>query len=387
MTPVLLSDYVPQIVENAGVFQILFYRGGTIYAQNFDTTKRSLSGSPIPVVDQVDSGSDGQARFSVSRTGVLVYRVGGTDIDRRFTWFDRQGKILGAAGDPKYYWTFKLSQDASRVVYEVRDRENGFDSIFVLDLQHGGTTRITPDDRAVINNQPMWSPDERRISWTRRVLQDGKFVNAGVFQRATDASGIEETLISQTKYVGNATQWTPDGKYIISFGSMGSGPNQVVATPVNGGQPVSAVKTGFQDSGGYVSPNNRWIVYRSDQSGRNEVWVQPFPPTGKAPMKWMVSKDGALGGARWRKDGRELIFIGVDGYVMAVPVTTEPNFTSGTPERLFQLPKELLALSPVPGQFFDVTGDNQKFMALVPANRTPLDEFTVILNWPNAMKK
>jgi hypothetical protein len=187
--------------------------------------------------------------------------------------------------------------------------------------------------------------------------------------------------------VGNATQWTPDGKYIISFGSMGSGPNQVVATPVNGGQPVSAVKTGFQDSGGYVSPNNRWIVYRSDQSGRNEVWVQPFPPTGKAPMKWMVSKDGALGGARWRKDGRELIFIGVDGYVMAVPVTTEPNFTSGTPERLFQLPKELLALSPVPGQFFDVTGDNQKFMALVPANRTPLDEFTVILNWPNAMKK
>src|SRR5206468_4205346 len=103
--------------------------------------------------------------------------------------------------------------------------------------------------------------------------------------------------------------------------------------------------------------------------------------------KWMVSKEGALGGPRWRKDGRELVYIGSNGSVMAVPVTTEPNFTSGTPERLFQLPKDFLALSPVPGQFFDATSDNQRFLALIPANRTPLDELTVVLNWPAAMRK
>ena len=101
----------------------------------------------------------------------------------------------------------------------------------------------------------------------------------------------------------------------------------------------------------------------------------------------MVSKDGGLGGPRWRKDGRELVFIGADGYLTAVPVTTEGNFSSGIPEHLFQLPKDFLALSPVPGQFFDASPDNQKFVVLTPANRTPLDELTVILNWPNAMKK
>ena len=101
----------------------------------------------------------------------------------------------------------------------------------------------------------------------------------------------------------------------------------------------------------------------------------------------MVSKGGSLGGPRWRKDGRELIYIGADGYVMAVPVTTEPNFTSGTPERLFQLPEDFLALSPVPGQFFDATSDNERIIALIPAIRTPLDELTVVLNWPAAMQK
>jgi hypothetical protein len=101
----------------------------------------------------------------------------------------------------------------------------------------------------------------------------------------------------------------------------------------------------------------------------------------------MVSRDGAFGGARWRKDGRELLFIGTDGYVTAVPVITEGKFASGTPEPLFKLPKDFLALSPVPGQFFDATPDNQTFVVLTPANRTPLDEFTVILNWSNAMKK
>jgi hypothetical protein len=135
------------------------------------------------------------------------------------------------------------------------------------------------------------------------------------------------------------------------------------------------VNTGFTDNGGYVSPNGRWVVYRSNESGRNEMYVQPFLPSGRASGgKWMVSKGGALGGARWRKDGRELVYIAADGYVMSVPVTIDASFTSGTPERLFQLPKDFLALSPVPGQFFDATSDNQRFMALIPANRTPLDE-------------
>jgi serine/threonine protein kinase len=386
LTPVLSSDSRFQVAENAGAVQILFYRNAVVYAQNFDTARLRLSGDPIPVVDQVDSGTNGQARFSVSSTGVLVYRTGGTDIDRRFTWFDRQGKMQGTVGDPRYYWTFKLSPDGQHVVYQVRD-ENGKQDIFVLDLQRGSTTRITSDPAN--NIQPLWSPDGSQVAWDRTVPGKGTL---GMFQRAFDGSTAEGLLIPPImRSTGNDTQWTADGKYVISFGNFGTpipGSSQIFAMPVHGGPPVTVVKTGFQDNGGYVSWNGRWVVYRSNESGSNEMYVQPFQPGARVSgAKWMISKNGGLGGPRWRKDGRELVYIGANGYVMSVPVTTEPNFTAGTPEPLFKLPKDLLALSPVPGQFFDATSDNQRFLILVPANRTPLDELTVVLNWPAAMRK
>jgi Tol biopolymer transport system component len=384
--PVLLSEFVPEISETAAGTQLLLYRGGTIYAQDFDTAKLRLTGNPTPVVDQVDSGSDGQARFSISNTGVLAYRVGGTDIDRQFTLLDRKGNVLRTVGEPKYYWTFKVTPDTSRAVVALRERESINVNIVVVGLQHGGMTSLTSDGA---DGQPVLSADGRRVAWQRESNQNGKRAFS-IFQRLLDASDKENLLVSteNTKLAANVTQWTPDSKYIISFGTIGPGRQAISAMPTDGKPGLIVVNDGFVNNGGSVSPNGRWIAYRSNQSGRNEIWVQPFPtPDGKTTSKFMVSRDGAFGGARWRKDGRELLFIGTDGYVTAVPVTTEGKFASGTPEPLFKLPKDFLALSPVPGQFFDATPDNQTFVVLTPANRTPLDEFTVILNWPNAMKK
>src|SRR5262249_17882734 len=150
----------------------------------------------------------------------------------------------------------------------------------------------------------------------------------GVVQRLTDSSSPEDLVIRKENLANpQLTQWTPDGKYLITFGSTDGRfslstdgrfslstdgrTSQVFAMPLDGRPPIIAADNGFNDNGGYVSPNNKWIVYRSNMSGRNEMWVQAFPPAAKpkdAP-KWMVSKDGALGGPRWRKDGRELVFI------------------------------------------------------------------------------
>jgi hypothetical protein len=156
--------------------------------------------------------------------------------------------------------------------------------------------------------------------------------------------------------------------------------------PVAGGPALTVVDTGSIDNGGQVSPDSRWIAYMSNESGKPAIWVQPFSPTGKPSGKRKVSKDGVLSSARWRKDGREIVFIDADGFVTVVPVKTDGNFSFG-PEPLFRLPKEFLAMSDALGPFFDAAPDNQKFLVLLPANRTPIDEFTVVLNWPDAMKK
>ena len=156
-------------------------------------------------------------------------------------------------------------------------------------------------------------------------------------------------------------------------------------------QPIPVIQTPAAELGGYVSPDGRWIAYLSDESGKQELYVQAFSPgakPGSSPVsgKWMVSK-GSLGMARWRADGKELVFIGADGAMMSVDVTTDPVFDASAPKLLFQLPRSVLALSPRPGALMDATRDLQRFLVTVPAASSARQEFTVVLNWQAALKK
>jgi eukaryotic-like serine/threonine-protein kinase len=362
---------------------VLFYRAGSVLAQPFDPGTRELSGQPVTVVDQVDVGPAGNAYFSVSSTGVLVYRFGGATVNRQPTWLDRQGKVLGTPGDAGVYWTLKLSPDGRRVAYQGRLRPFDNYDIFVLDLERGGTTRLTSDPAE--DSQPVWSPDAKYVVYG--TLREGALK---LYRRAADGSGPEEKLLDNALQFANFTDWTADGRYIVTFFESPRTQADVWLLPLDRSAPFPVIQTDAADLGGYVSPNGRWIAYRSDESGRPELYVQPFNPSAGKPVpgrKWMVSKGGALGMPRWHKDGREILYIASDGYVMAVPVTTEREFTSATPQRLFQLPRAFMALSPFPGQFIDVTRDNQRFLAELPVVKTPLDEFTVVLNWPAGLRR
>ena len=363
--------------------RLLYYRTGSVLAQEFDPERLLLSGEPVRVVDQVDVGPSNNAYFSVSSTGVLVYRLGGATVNRQPTWLDRQGKVLGTPGEPGFYWTLKLSPDGKRLAYQGRLRPHDNDDIFVLDLERGGTTRITSDPAQ--DEQPVWSPDGTHVAYGSN--REGTLK---LFRRAADGSGAEERMLDNALRFGNFTDWTPDGRYIVTFHSSPQTGNDVWLLPLDGSAPFPIIQTDAIDVGGYVSPNGRWIAYRSDESGRTELYVQPFNPSAGKPeagRKWMVSKGGALGMPRWHKDGREILYIANDGSVMAVPITTDPDFTSGTPQRLFHLPRSFMALSPFPGQFIDVTRDNQRFLAELPVVKTPLDEFTVVLNWPAGARR
>ena len=129
----------------------------------------------------------------------------------------------------------------------------------------------------------------------------------------------------------------------------------------------------------------------SDESGREEMYVQAFNPglkAGSSPVsgKWMVSK-GSLGMARWRSDGKELVFISADGAIMSVDVTATPAFQASQPKQLFQLPSNVLALGgTTPGARMDATRDLQRFLVTVPAQNNSRQEFTMVLNWQAAVK-
>ena len=151
------------------------------------------------------------------------------------------------------------------------------------------------------------------------------------------------------------------------------------------------IQTPAGELGGYVSPDGKWIAYISDESGRQEIYVQAFNPgvkAGSSPVsgKWMVSK-GTLGMARWRSDGKELAFISADGAVMSVDVTASAAFQASQPKLLFQLPSSFLALGgSTPGARMDATRDLQRFLVTLPQSNSR-QEFTVVLNWQAGFKR
>ncbi|MBV8732856.1 MAG: PD40 domain-containing protein, partial [Acidobacteriia bacterium] len=145
----------------------------------------------------------------------------------------------------------------------------------------------------------------------------------------------------------------------------------------------------FEGVGARLSPDGRWIAFRSRESGRDEIYVESFSPvvdggTAASTSKWMVSRDGGAGMIHWRQDGKELFYLALDGSVMSVRVTAGPAFHAGTPERLFTVPAAFMR-SNTPGNVGDVSPDGQRFLLALPKGGDH-QEFTVVTNWQSALR-
>src|SRR6185295_5271135 len=156
-------------------------------------------------------------------------------------------------------------------------------------------------------------------------------------------------------------------------------------------KPIAVIQTPATELGAYLSPDDRWVAYLSDETGKQELYVQAFGPGAKpgasASGKWMVSKNGSAGMARWRNDGKELVYLGTDGSVMSVDVTADTAFHASLPKQLFQMPRTVLAMTNTPGAISDATRDLQRFLITVPAQANVRPEFTMVLNWQAALKQ
>jgi Tol biopolymer transport system component/predicted Ser/Thr protein kinase len=388
-------DHQPMFVPSpdSGPGHVVFLRQDTLLAQPFDAKRLQLTGEAVPIATQVASIQD-LGFYSVSENGTLAYRTGSSNgADLQLSWFDRQGKGTLTPVEPARSSTVKLSPDGKRAA--VVHQAQGSTDIWVLDLSTGASNRFTFDPGP--DGNPVWSPDGSQIAWQSR--RDNAW---GIYRKASNGSGNDE-LIFKGADLGsmNLTDWSRDGRFIL-FQATATGDGRqtksdVYALPMGAGtsserKPIPLIQTPAVELGAYLSPDDRWVAYLSDESGKQELYVQAFAPgakpgTSSVSGKWMVSKNGSAGMARWRNDGKELVYINTEGAVMSVDVTSDTAFHSSQPKLLFPFPRNVLAMTNTPGAISDATRDLQRFLITVPAQANVRPEFTVVLNWQAALQR
>jgi len=355
---------------------LLFLRDRTLMAQRFDADRLALSGAPSPVADGVDRLGSGArlALFSVSRTGVLVYRSGSSDMTQ-LAWFNRQGKPLAMVGPVANYSAPRLSPDESRVAFHDAAPQGGGSDIWLTDFARDTPTRFTFDPS--LDYAPVWSPDGGHILFTSE--RDG---HVNLYQRAANGGGADEVLV-KSDFRKVATDWSTAGRQILYQElSPRTSWDLWVYSPAGEQRQFPFLQTPFDERQGCLSPDGRWIAYASDASGTWQVYVQSFPGSGG---KWQVSSNGGAQ-PQWRGDGHELFYLSADRKLMAVEVNgSGSTFTMGAPRALFALHIQSIGL-PGNRNFYTATRDGQRFLVTSLSGDPSLSLTTVVLNWTADLK-
>lgn len=366
---------------------VLFVRDETLMAQAFDPSRAELTSDSVPIAPAVRvNAGNARAAFSVSESGALTYRSGTAFGDNQVTWFDRSGKILGTVGQPADFRGLALSPDESQlIVHRHEDPIGG--GLWLIDLRRGTTSRFTSNPSHNLNAR--WSSEGDRIVFASN--RDGATFN--LFQNASSGTGAEEQL-QQSDGNQVPASWSMDGRFLVYEELDSKTRTDLWVLPLSGERkPIPFLRTEFSEAQGHLSPNGRWMAYTSNETGNNQIYVQPFPPSG---LKWTISPQNGVQ-PRWRPDGKEFFYLMEDAStaksVMAVDVRTDGTvFDASVPRVLFttQLnsgnqrgPIGATSVS----DSYAVSSDGQRFVGLVPMGRGLEEPITVILNWVSAVRK
>ncbi len=366
----LSSGYAPS--EDPAIGHLLFMRDGSLMTQAFDNRKLEPFGDPVLLVERVGSFRLG-ANFSVSESGVLAYR--GTAALSGLTWFDRQGKSIGSGGEPGAYTDLSLSPDGNRAAVTRTDATG--QGLWLFEFARGISTRFTFDTAP--DMAPVWSPDGTRIAF--RASRDGLI---GFFEKASNGAGQEVMLLPPGEpKVPN--DWSHDGRFLLYSQQASKTKSDLWVMPLAGARtPVPFLQTEFNQRQGQFSPDSHWVAYVSNESGRPEIYVRPFPTPAGGGSKSRVSSGGA-DQPRWRRSGKELFYMSLDGKVMAVDVNTGSSFSAGNPKELFRAP--IFSGDDIAQDVFrwDVSADGERFLIDTAAQSS--EPITVVLNWTADSKK
>jgi len=347
----------------------LLWGSPALQAQPFDESSGTLVGAPAPVADGIGRSANfnGLSCFSVSQTGLLVYRPGGMEATQ-LSWFDRDGKPIAAAGDVGNWSEPALSPDGTRVAAAKMDADHGnVSDLWLLNLDRGAWSRLTFDPG-----------DELTAVWSR----DGKDVFSSTdkgITRFSAGSGTPEMLLEAGKDLLWLDDTSPDGRTLLYERVDPKSKWDLWMLDLATRKPRPFLVTPANESHSTYSPDGRFVAYVSDESGRAEIYVQP---ADGSPGRWQISTAGG-DQPQWPRGGTELFFVAPGGAVMAAEVSTQKGFESRPPVRLFAARLQEAGVTGYRNGYVVADG-GRRFLVNVPQDEgTRLD---VVVNWPAALK-
>ena len=339
---------------------LLFARSTTVFAAPFNPQRPESIGQPVPVISGIGvSLPNGLAQFSVSRTGTLTYVLqAALNAPRQLAWIDRTGRTVSITDARRGFDTPRLSPDGRRVALTIQDEADA--DVWLYDLTRDNFGRVTT--ASATQRSPVWSPDGRRVFYA---FEEPVY---HVYSRAVD--GIEEPKrVVDGSFDVIPTSVSPDGRFLLYQRSAPTTNSGLWLMPLSGDpKPAPLVDTPFNEREGAVSPDGRRLAYRSNETGREEIYVQAFPGGGD---RLQISTNGGRD-PRWSRDGQELYFREADK-MMAVTLRSD---TVGRPSMLFE--KRMTG--------YDVAADG-RFLGVLPDEHAPLAAVNVVLNWLDELKR
>jgi len=372
---------------------LVYAVGAALFAVPFDIANMKVTGGPVSMVQALarpgnQAGATATANYGVAAGGTLVYLTGpsigpaGTTANT-LVWVDRSGREDPVPAPPRSYVYPRISPDGTKVALDVRDQQL---DIWVWDLARQTLTRLTFDPGE--DEFPIWSPDGKRIAFST-TRNGGSTFQTNLDWVAADGTGQVEQL-ARGEHQTFPGSFSPDASRVVASGS-GTDNNDdigVVAVGASGAGAKTQVQpllhTSFSERNPNLSPDGHWMVYESDESGQNEIYVRPFPDVDAG--RWQVSAGGGVQPV-WARNGRELFYRSGPA-MMSVPIETAPVFSAGKPTMLFQgqyLPGPS-------GRTYDVSPDGRRFLMVkvggTGRSADPMPyRFVIVENWTDELRR
>ncbi len=346
---------------------LIYLRGNTIFAVQFDPERLEVSGSPVPIEQGGALDNGGTPCFGFSINGIAAFSPSSKFIDvnnNTIGWLDRTGVPHPLLDTLRNYLQAKLSPDGQKIAVDISSAN---DDIWVYDIPRSLLSRLTFGWGN--NNFPLWSADGKYVIYA---AENGNIAN--IYKKPWDGSGNEERLTVSSNPQGPGSI-TPDGRF-LSFSENGDIWILPLDSPGAGksGKPYPFIQTPAGEGGGRFSPDGKWMVYNSDESGKKEVYVVAFP---KREGKQQISNAGG----EWKifsRDGKEL-FYGWGSSIFVVDVKPGITFDFSVPRKLCTIPPDV--------DIIDISPDGTQFLTTVNhSKQDPVTQLDVVTEWFEVVK-
>jgi Tol biopolymer transport system component len=358
---------------------VLYVHQGVLMAQPFDPDRLEVTGPAATAVpDVLMDERFSRGVFSVSQNGVIVHMSGTIQTKSQLQWMARDGRLLDTVGDPADYafgGVPMISPDGASAAMAIVNPDRGTSDIWIVNLSSGVRRRLTVDE--VDHFTCTWSSDGRKVFMNS--LRGREKERYAISYRQADGTGPEFALVNDPQNLGPDSA-SPDGRHLVYTAADAKGVFNLMAVPIGGDpRPMPLADGPASESNGQFSPDGRLVVFNSDESGRDEIYVVTFPPTG---AKWQVSQNGGSE-PRWSRDGRELFYFDSQNKLISVEVHRPAgSFEPGASRTLLQFH------GAVRGQWrYDVAPDGTRFLVTTAVEEEGASPITVRTDWTSQIGK